>query len=135
MFLISVGMVCLCLSQLCFYYDGQGLKDLSDDRTTIGVKKLGEIDVKPFLNVCNQRFTGDEAMVQFAMLYSKWQHNINDLSWVPFKVLEDEDGTKVSFVFFFYSYISHYRLKFGFSFRFSFGLVFVPTLNRLIIPF
>lgn len=27
--------------------------------------------------------------------YSKWQHNINDLSWVPFKVLEDEDGSKV----------------------------------------
>ncbi|CAH8258744.1 unnamed protein product [Arabidopsis lyrata] len=26
--------------------------------------------------------------------YSKWQHNINDLSWVPFKVLEDEDGSK-----------------------------------------
>ncbi|CAL9241302.1 unnamed protein product [Arabidopsis halleri] len=71
-----------------------GLKDISDDRTTIGVKRLGEIDVKPFLNVCNQRFTGDEVYFQFAMLYSKWQHNINDLSWVPFKVLEDEDSTK-----------------------------------------
>lgn len=48
-----------------FCYDEQGL---SDDRTTIGVKRLGEMDVKPFLNVCNQRFTGDEVYVQFAML-------------------------------------------------------------------
>ncbi|EFH64069.1 hypothetical protein ARALYDRAFT_340143 [Arabidopsis lyrata subsp. lyrata] len=57
-----------------------GLREISDDRTSIGVKRDSLVTKFMFSLLCFN--------------YSKWQHNINDLSWVPFKVLEDEDGSK-----------------------------------------
>lgn len=67
------------------------------DRTIIQVKRMGELDEKPFMKACKQRFSGEEAMVQYAMLCSKWQENLKDSAWHPYKRVGNEDNMKVFF--------------------------------------
>lgn len=62
-----------------------GLTGLLGAETDIGVKRMGELDEKPFLNVCKKRFSEDEATVEAATLCSTWQENLKDSSWQPFK--------------------------------------------------
>ncbi|CAF1914992.1 unnamed protein product [Brassica napus] len=79
----------------------KGFRDLSGEGSVIGVKRMGEVDGKPFLKVCEQRFNGENVGLQHAMLCSEWQKNINDSAWYPFKlvvtgekmkeVVDDED--------------------------------------------
>ncbi|CDY63974.1 BnaC02g46630D [Brassica napus] len=79
----------------------RGFRDLSGEGSVIGVKRMGEVDGKPFLKVCEQRFNGENVGLQHAMLCSEWQKNINDSAWYPFKlvvtgekmkeVVDDED--------------------------------------------
>ncbi|CAG7900456.1 unnamed protein product [Brassica rapa] len=67
---------------------------LSGDRTNIRIKRLGELDEKPFLKACKERFKGEEAEVQYAMLCSKWQESLKDSGWYPFKRVGTEDKMK-----------------------------------------
>nr|VDD23795.1 unnamed protein product [Brassica oleracea] len=79
----------------------KGFRDLSGEGSVVGVKRMGEVDEKPFLKVCEQRFNGENVGLQHAMLCSEWQKNINDSAWYPFKlvvtgekmkeVVDDED--------------------------------------------
>ncbi|KAJ0256684.1 Factor of DNA methylation 5 [Hirschfeldia incana] len=71
-----------------------GLMGMLNDRTNIRIKRLGELDEKPFLKACNKRFKGEEAGVQYAMLCSKWQENLKDSNWHPFKRVGTEDKMK-----------------------------------------
>ncbi|KAL0724435.1 hypothetical protein Bca4012_039034 [Brassica carinata] len=71
-----------------------GLIGMLSDRTNIRIKRLGELDEKPFLKACNKRFKGEEAGVQYAMLCSKWQENLKDSNWHPFKRVGTEDKMK-----------------------------------------
>uniref|UniRef100_A0A1J3JZ18 Factor of DNA methylation 5 n=1 Tax=Noccaea caerulescens TaxID=107243 RepID=A0A1J3JZ18_NOCCA len=68
-----------------------GMRELLTDRTNIGIKRMGELDEKPFMKACKQRFMGEEADVQHAMLCSKWQENLKDSGWYPFKRIGTED--------------------------------------------
>ncbi|VVB11524.1 unnamed protein product [Arabis nemorensis] len=61
------------------------LTGLLGAQTDIGVKRMGELDEKPFLNVCKQRFSVNEAAVEAATLCSTWQENLTDSAWHPFK--------------------------------------------------
>ncbi|XP_006391678.2 factor of DNA methylation 5 [Eutrema salsugineum] len=61
------------------------LRELVSDRTSITIKKMGELDEEPFIKACKERFTGEEADVQHAMLFSKWQENLKVAAWHPFK--------------------------------------------------
>ncbi|CAG7869044.1 unnamed protein product [Brassica rapa] len=81
-----------------------GLTGLLGAETDIGVKRMGELDEKPFLNVCKKRFSEDEATVEAATLCSTWQENLKDSSWQPFrregtgdkaKALVDEDDEQL----------------------------------------
>ena len=58
---------------------------LSGDRTNIRIKRLGELDEKPFLKACKERFKGEEAEVQ----------SLKDSGWYPFKHVGTEDKMKV----------------------------------------
>ncbi|KAF8111896.1 hypothetical protein N665_0071s0035 [Sinapis alba] len=79
----------------------QGLRDLSCEGSMIRVKRMGEVDEKPFLKVCEQRFNGGNVELKHVMLCSKWQENLKDPAWCPFKrvgtgeklkeVVDDED--------------------------------------------
>ncbi|CAH2037441.1 unnamed protein product [Thlaspi arvense] len=62
-----------------------GLTGLLGAQTDIGIKRMGELDEKPFLNVCKRRYSADEATVEGATLCSTWQEKVNDSSWHPFK--------------------------------------------------
>ncbi|KDP41984.1 hypothetical protein JCGZ_27002 [Jatropha curcas] len=71
-----------------------GLKDTlaSSVRTNIGIKRMGEIDQKAFLNTCKQKFATEEAQVQASTLCSLWQENLKDPNWHPFKIVTDAEG-------------------------------------------
>ncbi|XP_010459126.1 PREDICTED: factor of DNA methylation 1 [Camelina sativa] len=63
----------------------KGLTGLLGAETDIGVKRMGEVNEKPFLNVCKLRYSANEATVEAATLCSTWQENLKNPSWHPFK--------------------------------------------------
>lgn len=79
----------------------QGLLDQSSNtRVNIGIKRMGDIDIKPFQNTCKQKFSPDEAMVQASTLCSLWQDNVTNSNWHPFKVVTiDGDSQVPEYVF------------------------------------
>ncbi|XP_041001106.1 factor of DNA methylation 1 [Juglans microcarpa x Juglans regia] len=74
-----------------------GLMDMLSGRTNIGIKRMGEIDQKPFQNTCKQRFSLEEANFQASTLCSLWEENLKDPNWHPFKVVVI-NGTAQEFV-------------------------------------
>ncbi|ESQ28309.1 hypothetical protein EUTSA_v10019728mg [Eutrema salsugineum] len=73
-----------------------GLREMLSDRTNIRIKRMGEIDGKPLMKACKERFTGEEAGVQHAMLCSKWQENLKNVpSWHPFKFVGTGDKMQI----------------------------------------
>jgi hypothetical protein len=56
-------------------------------RTNIGIKRMGEIELKAFQDACKQRFRFEDANMQASKLCSLWQENLKDPEWYPFKVV------------------------------------------------
>uniref|UniRef100_A0A803L8C1 Factor of DNA methylation 1-5/IDN2 domain-containing protein n=1 Tax=Chenopodium quinoa TaxID=63459 RepID=A0A803L8C1_CHEQI len=53
-----------------------GLLDtMPDNHNNIGVKGMGEIDVKAFIKECKKRYTEDAAITKAGMICSHWQEN------------------------------------------------------------
>jgi hypothetical protein len=71
-----------------------GLTGLLGAETDIGVKRMGELDEKPFLDVCKLRYSANEAAVEAATLCSTWQENLKNPSWQPFKHEGTGDGAE-----------------------------------------
>ncbi|KAG6494596.1 hypothetical protein ZIOFF_042356 [Zingiber officinale] len=67
-----------------------GLKDIGTVRATIGIKRMGELDMKQFLPICKQKFGKDEAESSSALYCSHWQDELRKPSWHPFKVITTE---------------------------------------------
>ncbi|CAL5365942.1 unnamed protein product [Camellia sinensis] len=76
------------------------------DTTTIGIKRMGEVDQKPFQDVCLQRFSDEDWEVKSMEQSSLWQEKVKDSSWQPFrqmtkdgklqlKEIIDDDDTKL----------------------------------------
>lgn len=65
-------------------------------RANIGVKRLGEIDPKPFQNACKQKFSLEEAQVQASTLCSLWQENLKNPEWHPFKIIDFGGNAQVA---------------------------------------
>ncbi|TKY73106.1 Factor of DNA methylation 1 [Spatholobus suberectus] len=63
--------------------------------TNIGVKKFGEISAKPFQKVCKNRYKDNKkASLESAKLQAKWQNEILDSTWHPFRIVEVEGKEK-----------------------------------------
>ncbi|KAF9616561.1 hypothetical protein IFM89_030328 [Coptis chinensis] len=69
----------------------EGLVVILKSRTLIGIKRMGELDVKPFQNACEQRFSvKDEVKLKAVELCSLWQDHLKKPEWHPFKVVVEE---------------------------------------------
>ncbi|KAG8053582.1 hypothetical protein GUJ93_ZPchr0001g29239 [Zizania palustris] len=64
-----------------------GLKELAVGRTNIGIKRMGELDIKAFANACKQRPSKEDADVTAAFLCSRWEAEIKNSDWHPFRVV------------------------------------------------
>ncbi|KAL6847823.1 hypothetical protein ACP4OV_021951 [Aristida adscensionis] len=63
----------------------QGFMELAAGRANIGIKRMGELDLKAFGNACRKLLKKDSD-VAAAILCSKWQDEIKDPNWYPFRV-------------------------------------------------
>lgn len=74
----------------------KGLEELlTSTRTNIGVKRMGDLDDKPFLNACKKRFSAQEAEIQATTLVSLWQSHVVNPKWHPFKIIDPEGNAQV----------------------------------------
>lgn len=66
-----------------------GLKEMSG-RAHIGVKRMGELDNKPFHEACKRKYGVAEPEERALELCSLWEEFLRDSEWHPFKVVEIE---------------------------------------------
>ncbi|XWS65979.1 hypothetical protein CRYUN_Cryun05aG0160700 [Craigia yunnanensis] len=64
-----------------------GLKDMLNSRTTLGVKRMGEINQKAFEFACLLKFPNEDWQEICAKLCSSWEQNVQDPKWHPFKMI------------------------------------------------
>jgi hypothetical protein len=64
----------------------QGFQELSVGRSNIGIKRMGELDLKAFGIACGKKSSKEDAEVKYAMLCSKWEEEIRNPNWHPFRV-------------------------------------------------
>ncbi|XBI61577.1 hypothetical protein VPH35_042351 [Triticum aestivum] len=57
-----------------------GFQDLTNGRGNIGIKRIGKLEEKAFLNACKKQLPEDDAEFTAAILYSKWETQIENWS-------------------------------------------------------
>lgn len=70
-----------------------GLDDLLSARTLIGIKRMGELDEKPFQVACKKKYKAEDVDTKAAELCSSWQEEIKKPSWHPYKIVEYVEGS------------------------------------------
>ncbi|XP_057474899.1 protein INVOLVED IN DE NOVO 2-like [Actinidia eriantha] len=63
------------------------INGLKNSRAFIGVKRMGELDHKPFLKAAKRKYTGEAVGVKATELCSLWDDYLRDPSWHPFKII------------------------------------------------
>ncbi|PKA64896.1 hypothetical protein AXF42_Ash011498 [Apostasia shenzhenica] len=71
-----------------------GLGKLLKGPTLIGIKRMGDLDLKPFQSACKRKFAAEEADVMASELCSKWDQEIRNPSWHPFKIVQSNGETE-----------------------------------------
>jgi len=59
-------------------------------RSHLRVKRMGELDTKPFHEAAKKRYNEDEADERASELCSLWAEYLKDPDWHPFKVIKEE---------------------------------------------
>lgn len=54
----------------------------------IGIKRMGELDEKPFQNASKKKFPAADADIKALELCSYWQEELKNPSWHPYKIVE-----------------------------------------------
>lgn len=70
--------------------DMQGLKDVLNSRTTLGLKRMGDINRKAFEFACSLKFPNEDRQEICAKLCSSWEQNVQDPQWHPFKMIHSK---------------------------------------------
>lgn len=70
-----------------------GIKEIAT-RAHIGVKRMGELDSRPFLEALKKRYNEEEAEEKASELCSLWEEYLKDPDWHPFKVILIEGKEK-----------------------------------------
>uniref|UniRef100_A0A8R7R4U3 XS domain-containing protein n=1 Tax=Triticum urartu TaxID=4572 RepID=A0A8R7R4U3_TRIUA len=63
----------------------QGSVDPLGPGSNIGIRRMGQVDEKPFVEACKPKY-GAEADAKALELCSMWQDNLRDANWHPFKI-------------------------------------------------
>ncbi|KAI3989738.1 hypothetical protein MKX01_009230 [Papaver californicum] len=74
------------------------LKDMGN-RAVIRVKRMGELDLKPFQDACQKKYNSDATDVKASILCTYWQAELGDSNWFPFvnvKVGENKYKTEIN---------------------------------------
>ncbi|MCL7026818.1 hypothetical protein MKW94_026694, partial [Papaver nudicaule] len=50
----------------------------------IGIKRMGELNEKPFRDICTKKFLTEEWETKYVELCSLWQKNVQDSEWYPY---------------------------------------------------
>ncbi|KAJ0038311.1 hypothetical protein Pint_22764 [Pistacia integerrima] len=61
------------------------LQDVSDGRTKLAIKRMGEIDIKSFQHACSLKFADGDWQAKSAQLCSSWEERMGDPHRSPFK--------------------------------------------------
>ncbi|KAL5226852.1 hypothetical protein ABZP36_015117 [Zizania latifolia] len=64
-----------------------GLLDLLGGRSHIGIKIMGELDLEAVSNACRKKSSEEDPEVTAAILCSKWEAEIKNPDWHPFRVV------------------------------------------------
>ncbi|CAJ1941947.1 unnamed protein product [Sphenostylis stenocarpa] len=72
-----------------------GIKELSF-RGNIRLKRMGELDTKPFIEAMKKRYNEEEVQEKASELCSLWEEYLKNPEWHPFKVIMAEGKEKVS---------------------------------------
>ncbi|KAM0004881.1 hypothetical protein Hdeb2414_s0002g00046191 [Helianthus debilis subsp. tardiflorus] len=72
----------------------KGMKGMFSGHTSIGVKRMGEIDSKPFLDACKVKYGSEEAQIKASELCSMWQEELKNPAWHPVKVVAIDGAHK-----------------------------------------
>ncbi|XP_027166996.1 protein INVOLVED IN DE NOVO 2-like [Coffea eugenioides] len=70
------------------------INGLKDSRAFIHVKRMGELDEKPFHSAAERKFSHTEAAEKAIELCSLWEDNLRDPSWHPYRVIIDGENAK-----------------------------------------
>ncbi|XP_050370243.1 factor of DNA methylation 4-like [Argentina anserina] len=62
------------------------------NRVNIGVKRMGDLDVKPFQIAIRSRYPKEESDVKTLEVCSLWENYLADPNWHPYKIITDEGG-------------------------------------------
>nr|DAD26436.1 TPA_asm: hypothetical protein HUJ06_027904 [Nelumbo nucifera] len=69
----------------------EGLKDLTSNRKPsnclIGIKRMGDLDSKPFFEAVKRKYSEEEAQEKAVDLCSLWEEYLKDPLWHPFKMV------------------------------------------------
>lgn len=68
-----------------FFYLLQGIKEISNC-ANVGVKRMGELDVRPFLEALKKKYNVEDAEDRASELCSLWEEYLKDPNWHPFKI-------------------------------------------------
>ncbi|VAH61822.1 unnamed protein product [Triticum turgidum subsp. durum] len=64
-----------------------GLQTITTGRANIGIKRMGELDLKSLAIACGRKLSKEDAEVTAAILCSKWEADIKKPEWHPFRVV------------------------------------------------
>lgn len=64
-------------------------------RKYIGVKRMGELDSRPFLEALRKKYNEDLAEERSTELCSLWEEYLRDPNWHPMRVVKVNDKHKV----------------------------------------
>ncbi|KAJ1282610.1 hypothetical protein BS78_03G065500 [Paspalum vaginatum] len=85
----------------------KALEDELNGWSVIGIKRMGELDEKPFENACKRKYGKDDYQTRAVELVTHWQEELKKPSWHPFKRVEvngemkeilDDDDAKLKFL-------------------------------------